>query len=85
MVSTMKGKLTPFPTVPKEQRLVERARIVCENFSCDVVGFVLMDYLLIEMFNNMNDPDDVYAQNFCASIHEARSWLEFYRGNNEEE
>lgn len=81
----MKGKLITFPTVPKEQRLAERARIVCENFSCEEVGFVLMDYILVEMYNTMNDPDDQIAQSFCARIHESRSWLEFYRGNNEEE
>lgn len=79
-----KKNLIAFPTIPKEKRLVERARIVCENFSCEVIGIVLMDYVLVEMYNTMNDPEDIQAQNFCARIHEARAHLEFYKDSNEE-
>lgn len=81
----MPAKLIPLPTMPKSKRLAERARIVAKNFQNEEFGVSLMDFMLIEIYNQFKDQDDFYSEQLCARITEARAWLEFFQGDDNAE
>ena len=79
-----KKNLRAFPTLSKQDRLLERARIVAENFHDIEIGLHLIDYLLIKMQNAMSEESWENDQ-FCARISEARSFLEYFTDNEGED
>lgn len=81
----MKGKLIPFPTTPKDLRLLERAKIVSKNFSDSEFGMMLMDFMLISIYNQFKDGEDFYSEQVCAKVIEARAYIEIFQGENDEE
>lgn len=73
-----KTNLIAFPTVPRELRLLERAKIVAKNFTDSEYGIELIDLILINMQNSMSN-DSWESDQFCARISEARGFLEYFK------
>jgi phosphoribosylamine-glycine ligase len=74
----MRAKFLVFKGPEKHERLIERAKIVAKNFSNETYGVALMDYMIIEIYNQFKDSDDFHSEQICIKAHELRSWLEFF-------
>lgn len=80
-----KKNLIAFPTTPKDLRLLERAKIVSHNFSDSEFGLMLMDFMLISIYNQFKDGEDFYSEQICAKMLEARAYIEVFQGECFEE
>jgi hypothetical protein len=78
----MKGKLLGFPTVPKDKRISERAKILSKNFSDPVYGVPLMIFLTSEIYNVFSsDEADWLECQILAKAYELEQYLLMYHAN----
>lgn len=80
-----KKNLILLPTTPRKDRLAERAKIVAHNFHDEDHGIMLIDFMLVSIYNTFKDDEDFYSDQLCAKVLEARTYLQFYGGEDEKE
>ena len=82
----MKAKLIPFTGPPREDRLLERAKIVGKNFSCPHVGVSLMMYMVVTMYENFLNAEEINwrEDQILAKLFELQNLLSTYESDNDE-